>query len=439
MSDKKQQPEEQITAVETTTDTSNKTVKEPVKTEEELSAVSEQHSSANNTDTAKTKPKVKAKTKKAETKPQPVLPETTKSTAKTAASWPGYLALLLSLVALAAVGYLYWNSAQQNKTAATSTTELESKIDSLSTQVKDALNSLNNNSSSLKQTAAGINQRMEQLQGQSKIEQNNIAELQTRLTRSIQQVSAQQKTNRKDWLLAEVEYLLRLANQRVLMEQTATGALQLLKSADKILKETDDVSIYEVRKSLANDIAALEAVPKLDIEGVFLKLNALNLQVRNLRVIPISEQYQLPELLEEVTPEVITESWSAELKASWSKAVDKLGSLIIIKHHDQPIEPLMSPDQAYYLQQNLHLMLEQAQLSLLQHKQASYDSSLEKAYNWIDTYFEKKDSVTQSLLQNISELKDVKVITKMPDISGSLRALKDYLSHMRTLRQEAAQ
>ncbi|MGI1671721.1 MAG: uroporphyrinogen-III C-methyltransferase [Neptuniibacter sp.] len=347
---------------------------------------------------------------------------------KKVATWPGKLALLLSLLALAAAGYLYWLSLQQGNSVTQSNEKLEAQVTS----------SINSAKSSLDKSIADMNQQLGQLQAQSSQEQQNIDKLQDRLTKSIQQVTANQSTSRKDWLLAEVEYLLRLANQRVLMENTKDGALALLKSADKILKETDDVSIYEVRKALAEDIAALEAVPTLDTEGVFLKLGALNGQVQNLRLIPISEQHKLPELIEEVAPEVVSESWTNDLKASWSKAADKLGSLVVIRHRDEPIEPLLSPEQTYYLQQNLHLMLEQAQLALLQRKQASYDASLNKAHNWISTYFEQQDAATQSLLKGISELKAVKVTTQMPDISSSLRTLKSYVTHMTKLKEQGA-
>lgn len=347
---------------------------------------------------------------------------------KKPATWPGKLALPISIIALGAAGYLYWLSLQQSDSVAQNNAAIEAQVSS----------SLSDARGSVDQALAGMNQTLGQLKSQSQADKNNIDELQARLTKSIQQVTANQKTNRKDWLLAEVEYLLRLANQRVLMEQTSAGALKLLKSADKILKETDDVSIYDVRKALAADIAALEAVPVLDTEGVFLQLGALNNQVQNLRLIPISKQHKLPDLLEEVTPEVVEESWTAGLEESWSKATDKLNKLVVIQHRDEPIEPLLSPQQTYYLQQNLHLMLEQAQLALLQRKQSSYDASLNKAHDWVSTYFEQSDGTTQSLLRGISELKSVKVTAEMPDISSSLRSLKNYLAHMTKLKEQGA-
>jgi uroporphyrin-3 C-methyltransferase len=341
------------------------------------------------------------------------------------ATWPGKLALVLSLITLGGGGYLAWEGWQLKQ----QNSQMQER---LSQQVETALA---NGRAEVAQTVSSVNQQLGQLQARSEAEAQNIAELQDRLTRSIQQVTASRELSRKDWLLAEVEYLLRLANQRVLMEQTPNGALTLLKSADTILSETDDVTIYDVRKALAADIAALEAVPRLDSEGVFLRLGALNRQVDNLRVVPVSERRELPQMLEEITPESVKQSWGDGFKTSWNKAVNKFEQLIVIQHHDEPIKPLMSPEQTFFLQQNLHLMLEQAQMALLQRKQQAFDSSLSKAQEWIATHFDPKDATTIALLTGLAELSEVNVAPELPDISGSLSSLKDYLGRMQQLRE----
>ncbi|MBR9867657.1 MAG: heme biosynthesis protein [Oceanospirillales bacterium] len=359
----------------------------------------------------------------------PVNEETpTKEQSKQKSDWSGRIALLLAAIALAGIGYLYWLQLQEKdliqQTQQNTAVKLSDSLKKSQQQFTEQLNALS--------------QKLSALQSKSAQDQSNINELQDRLTRSIQQVTAVQKTNRADWLLAEVEYLLRLANQRVLMEQTPNGALQLLRSADKILRETDDVSIYDIRKAVAADIAALEAVPQLDIEGVFLRLGALNAQVDQLQVIPLTEQHKLPELLDQVNSEEFASSWSADIKEAWATLSDKASKLIVIQDRSEPVEPLLSPQQSYYLQQNLHLMLEQAQLSLLQRKPQSYLSSLTKAQEWVGTYFEQNHSNTQALLKALKDLEQIEVAPQMPDISGSLTALKSYLQAMRKLKEGAA-
>jgi len=348
--------------------------------------------------------------------------------AKQGATWPGKLALLLAFIAVAGVGYLYWLQLQSGE-------KLNASQQQANASVQTAIS---NSQQQINQKIGAVNQQISGLKSDSEREKTSITELQDRLTKSIQQVTSQQQNTRKDWLLAEVEYLLRLANQRVLMEQTPQGALQLLRSADKILSETDDVTIYDVRKAVAADIAALEAIPELDTEGVFLRLGALNTQVENLQVIPLTEQHKLPEIMDQVASDEFASSLGTDIRVAWAKVAEKFDQLVVVQHRDEPVEPLLSPQQSYYLQQNLHLMLEQAQLSLLQRKPRSYLTSLEKAEGWIGTYFEQKHSNTQALLKALAQLKQIEVAPKMPDISGSLVTLKEYLQQMRKLKEKGA-
>lgn len=347
---------------------------------------------------------------------------------KPGATWPGKVALALSIAALGASGYLYWLTLQQTQANDMLRNSLAQDVQS---QISASTNEAN-------RAMADLGRRLDDVRTQAAADKIGVEELHLRLTRSMQQINAKQQDNSTEWLLAEVEYLLRLANQRVLMEKTSDGALTLMKSADKLLKETDDVSIYEVRKAVAADIAALEAVPVVDTEGVFLKLGAMNEQVDKLRLIPLAEKRELPELLKEITPDSVSETWTAGLKANWNKAMDKLSSLVVIQHRDEKIEPLLSPKETFYLKQNLHMMLEQAQMALLQREQGAYDNSLNKAQKWAAEYFDKKDAATQAIVRGLEELKPVKVAPEVPEITGSLRELKAYLKRMTQLKEEGA-
>lgn len=334
--------------------------------------------------------------------------------------WIGVLAFLLALCALLTAGWGYHRlQLSQERTQA----------------LLSQLENTQNTASAAQQQAQAAELAATRVQGTLSSQQQNVNELQDRLTRAMKQVSKLGTDKRKDWLLAEVEYLLRLANQRVLMEKSATGALALLKSADEVLRETDDVSIYNVRKALARDIARLEAVPRVDIDGIFVKLAALNEQVDELKMLPVSERHQLPKMINKVTPESVSETWGQSLEESWDSAMEKLGKLVIIQQRDEPIEPLLSPEQVYFLQQNLHLMLEQSQLSLLQGHQPSYDVSLDKASEWIKDYF-LDDATRAALLKGLNEVKGVEVAPQLPDISGSLKALKSYLEDVHSSAQD---
>ncbi len=213
------------------------------------------------------------------------------------------------------------------------------------------------------QTAlAELNESFQQIQAEKASQTVEIAALQERLSDAIKQVEAGRNRSENDWRLAEAEYLLRLANQRVLMEKRAEGALALLKNTDQIIKELDDVSLYALRQALASDIAKLEALPKLDVEGTYLRLTALIEQTKDLPTLSLEQQRQLPELLNEMTSNTVTPETQAAITSGFAKALAKLESLVVIQQHDKPVEPILSPDQGHYLRQNIQLLLEQASL-----------------------------------------------------------------------------
>lgn len=348
---------------------------------------------------------------------------------RSGATWPGKAALVLSLAALGLSGYLYWQNQQQ----LAQEQDLLSQQRVLHAQTEAAMAQAK---AEVSQSLSDASVMIGQLQARSEQSQREVAELQERLTRSIQQVSAQQQISSRDWLLAEAEYLLRLANQRVLMEQTASGALALLKSADELLREADDVALYPVREALAADIAALESTPVVDVEGLYLRLSAMSRQVPQLRLIPVSDRHQLPQLLEELTPEDIRDTWGSGAREAFGRAMGTFEKLVVIQHRDEPIEPLLSPEQTYYLQQNLLLTLEQTQQALLQRRQGAYSASLEKAEHWIQDYFEASDATTQSLLRAIGELKQENIAPDVPSVAASLEALKQHMDEMRRLKRE---
>jgi uroporphyrin-3 C-methyltransferase len=222
------------------------------------------------------------------------------------------------------------------------------------------------------------------------------------------------------------------------MEQRPEGALTLLRSADKVLADLDDVSLYSLRQALAQDIAKLEAVPKLDVEGTYLRLAALIEQSRELPTLSLEQQRQLPDMLKEITPDAVDETLQQDIQSAFARAMSSLESLVVIQQHDRAVEPLLSPEQGHYLRQNLQLLLEQAQLALLRQQQVIYETSLSRSIELIGRYFDAANSATQALSQALEQLNRLQVAPQMPSINGSLDKLQQHMADLTRLGAEAA-
>jgi uroporphyrin-3 C-methyltransferase len=221
--------------------------------------------------------------------------------------------------------------------------------------------------------------------------------------------------DRDAWQLAEVEYLLRLANQRMIMAGDTETAGALLSSADKILQELDDIAMLDVRRALAEDLAAIQAVPRLDIEGMYLKLAALIGQADALVI------FELPDTLESVEP-VAPETWQERLMAGWQHALETLSSYIVIRRRDTSAEALMDPQWERMVRQNLRMLLEESQVALLSGNQLLFEESLQRTLYWVEEFFISDEAAARALHADLTALMEKAIAVKLPDISGSMLA-----------------
>lgn len=232
---------------------------------------------------------------------------------------------------------------------------------------------------------------------------------------------------RQDWLLAEAEYLMRMANQRLQLERDWEGSLSMLQAADNVLVETRNPAFNKVRAQLAKEILALRAAPALDYTGAVLRLQAVQDQIPQLPWVP-------DRILSETDQPQAEEAINADqnpLQTLWNNVSGALLNMVRIRDREAPIEGPLSPDQQYYLQQNMHLMLEQAQIALLRQQADLYQQSLTRVSNWLNEYLMIKDERSRAVSDALAELKQWNVAPEIPDISVSLQWLQRQIEAQR--------
>jgi uroporphyrin-3 C-methyltransferase len=228
------------------------------------------------------------------------------------------------------------------------------------------------------------------------------------------------------WRVAEVEYLLKVANSRVRLEHDANTALTALSDADQRLKAEGDPGLIPIRQQITAEINALRGVQNPDIAGLSLQLNELVARIKDLPLIG----FKLAEAAVD-TPTTKAADWRELPKALWQDIL----SLVVIRHREQPIEPMLPPDQQQYLAQNLSLKLEQSRLALLRRDTAVFRRNLVEAQEWIERYFDKEATAVQQVQTQLSQLASVELQPVLPDISGSLRGLRAWLTSQTQAKQ----
>jgi len=86
---------------------------------------------------------------------------------------------------------------------------------------------------------------------------------------------------------------------------------------------------------------------------------------------------------------------------------------------------LLAPDQVSALRQGLMLELDLARAALVRGDEALYRQSLERTAHRVRQYFDPEDAATGALLQALEELAGQRIRVTYPDLSESLRRLRE--------------
>jgi len=232
---------------------------------------------------------------------------------------------------------------------------------------------------------------------------------------SLQGVSA---GARNTWLLAEAEYYMQIANAQLQLAGNPHLAALALGMADERIVQLADPALTEVRRAISDELAALEVMDKPDIEGITLTLSSLARVVASLPLRQIAETRAIEE--SEVDPDL------SGVDRAWASVKGAVSGLVKVTGPDQTAIPLLTPDAVYFLRTNLTLQLQVARLALLRGEQAIFQQSLDDAADWLEQYFDANSAQVGSALETIDEIRGGLMAVTTPDISQSLRSLRQY-------------
>lgn len=276
-----------------------------------------------------------------------------------------------------------------------------------------------NNELSDQLTALHNEQAQEKLRINALINQQNKAlsvaeQLQTSQSQQLKELEAKvaaiSGSDAKNWLLAQADFLVKLAGRKLWSDQDVTTAGALLKSADESLAEMNDPSLIDVRRALTEDIASLASVSQIDFDGIILKLNQLSNQVDDLRLADNnSDEAPMDEDDGEVSSS-LTE-WRQNLVKSWHNFMSEF---ITVRRRDSSAEPLLAPNQDVYLRENIRSRLLVAAQAVPRHQNEVYQQSLETVSTWVRAYFDVNDPTTKAFLSQLDELSQQSINMDVP-------------------------
>ncbi|MCG9773391.1 uroporphyrinogen-III C-methyltransferase, partial [Vibrio diabolicus] len=225
-----------------------------------------------------------------------------------------------------------------------------------------------------------------------------------------------------DWLLAEADYLVKLAGRKLFLEHDVESATQLMESADQRIAALNDPSLVKLRKAMANDITKLRTIPLIDRDGLVLRLTALQQQVDKLplanALLPEAEAVENTEVSEDIA------NWQDNLMTSLK---DFSENFITFRTRDGNVIPLLSPEQHFYLKENIKAKLETAIKAVYQEQGEIYTTSLKTADKWALAFFNQGDNSVKEFNKTVNQLSQQNIQVEYPTKLQSQSQLSDVI------------
>lgn len=277
-----------------------------------------------------------------------------------------------------------------------------------------------------------IKQQADQLT-EARQQQDSLAK---KLDEVQQKVAVISGSDTKTWLLAQADFLVKLAGRKLWSDQDVTTAAALLKSADASLADMNDPSLISARRAITNDIASLAAVNQVDYDGIILKVNQLANQVDNLRLADNNDDDSPMDSDSDELSSSISE-WRVNLQKSWQNFMD---SFITVRRRDETAVPLLAPNQDIYLRENIRSRLLVAAQAVPRHQEETYKQALDNVSTWVRAYYDTDDATTKAFLEDIDRLSQQSITMNVPESLQSQALLEKLMqTRVRNLMAQPAE
>ena len=342
------------------------------------------------------------------------------------AKWIIALALLIALAAAGAAGYLSWRLY-----------ELEQRVATIPEQREAALEPLAERSA-LEAREGQLERQFEQrLQSAVDTKADSLisardealSEIRKRLATlesgvaDVRELAARDQIN---WRLAEIRYLLAIAQRRVLIDRDIRSAVAALESADRAIGEFGDVRLLPLRQRIVDDLSALRSVETTDIEGIALRLQNL-----------LGRVPELPAAGTGTTTTVAAGEGNGT-KGWWEALVTRLDRFVTVRRRAAGPEP-GRPKPATELPEadSLVLALERARSAALARDPMAYERALARAAEALDEGFAADVPKTERFREGLAWLQERPVKVDLPELAPTVDLAEKLSARIESSRDES--
>ena len=244
--------------------------------------------------------------------------------------------------------------------------------------------------------------------GEVALQRSQLDELMQSLSRS-----------RDENLVVDIEAALRMAQQQSQLTGSMEPMLAALKSAQQRVQRVGQPRLTAVQRAIEKDLEQVKSAQTTDVPGLLIKLDELVALVDDL---PLANQTVTTTALQTstVAASPANPSW-------WQVGLARFGQeirgLLRVSRIDAPEAALLSPDQSFFLRENLKLKLLNARMGLLARQSESLQADLTSCAALMRKYFDMNSRKSQQALQLIEQSQSQLRKGEMPRLDSTLSAL----------------
>ncbi len=239
-----------------------------------------------------------------------------------------------------------------------------------------------------------------------------IDQLDTRLARTEARLEAPERSIAR----VEAAHLVDLGSRRLALDHDVAGAIVLFDAADQRLAAHGDAAALRIRAQLAHDLAALRAASPPDVHAIGARLASAESTVRELPMLgAIRSQY---------VPSAASAAPEGGASRAWHQFTTSLQDLVSVRRVSDASVRLVSVEEIGVRRRHLQTLLFAARLAALRADEVEYAADVGDASDWLARYFDANDPRTRAVSAELAALAASPVAVALPDVSGSLRALR---------------
>jgi uroporphyrin-3 C-methyltransferase len=224
-----------------------------------------------------------------------------------------------------------------------------------------------------------------------------------------------------DWLLAEADFLIRMAGRKLWLEHDVKTAMLMLQSADSRLQDLDDPSLLPIRERLAQDMQGLQQINPVSLSSVALSLGALLQQVDALPLVTFAR----PDKVEDnADVSGSANDWRSNLARNWRRFTEDFFSF---RKKQSDVKPYLSEQQQWLAKEQLRLALLQAQGAVMKENVTLYQQAMQNALRVLITDFDTQAAAVIQFTHSLQNLSDTDIERVYPGQFSVAPALQDLI------------